>query len=303
MGMRIAGLLVLLCLSGVVGGCKNKGDAAPDPNAAKAQADLIARRDALLKQRQQLQSDKEKIEAEISDVKAKGGDATDLEKKRADIDNQLETQTSEIINNLSSKVEAAIQQSGDKTAVVAAREAEVGSRERTLADREAKLAERERALATREAEAAQRWKDSCSVGAAPMIIQAPKGGTYTKKDVSDLIGKAKATMAKKGILMSDLPGPTQQLESEASKAMNENDFSKAYFAAAQLAGQVDAIQINRAFIQAKTARLQTQVKSSKVDDSTNQQLDATIRDVMQKYNDGDFAAANKRLNALAGMLH
>src|SRR5262249_5486046 len=206
---------------------------------------------------------------------AKGGDPTDLEKKRADIDTQLETQTSDLINTLSSKV-SQIQVSGDRSAAIASREAEMGSRERLLAEREAKLAERERGLATREAEAAQRWKDSCSVGAAPVIIQGAKGGTYTKHDVAELIGRAKATMTKKGILNADLPGPTQQLETEASKAMNENDFSKAYFAAAQLAGQVDAIQINRAFIQAKTARIQAQVKSSKVDESTNQQLDTTL---------------------------
>src|SRR5947208_2386691 len=111
-------------------------------------------------------------------------------------------------------------------------------------DREARLAERERTLATREAEAAQRWKDSCSMS-APMIIQAPKGGNYTKKDVADVIGRAHAAMAKKGILTGDLPGPAQSLEAEASKALNENDFSKAYFAAMQLSGQVEAIQINR----------------------------------------------------------
>jgi hypothetical protein len=298
--MRIAGLLLLLGLG--IPSCKSNGEAAADPNAAKAQQELIARRDALLKQRQQLQQDRDKIDAEIKDVQSKGGDATDLVKRRADIDTQLESQTSDLINTLSNKI-SAIQATGDRSAQIAAREAEIGSRERTVAEREAKLADRERALSTREAEAAQRWKDSCAV-AAPVIIQgAGKSGTYTKKDVADLIGKAKATMAKKGVLTGDLPGPAQSLESEASKAMNDNDFSKAYFAAAQLAGQVDAIQINRAFIQAKTARLQAQVKSSRVDEATNQQLDATLRDVMVKYNDGDFGAANKRLNVLAGMLH
>src|SRR5439155_15113538 len=158
--------------------------------------------------------------------------------------------------------------------------------------------ERERQLAAREVEAAQRWKDSCSVG-APMIIQAaPKGGNYGKKDVSDMIARARSGMAKKGVLTADLPGPAQSLEAESAKAMNENDFSKAYFAAMQLAGQVEAIQINRAFIQAKTARLQAQIKASTPDAATSAQLDGILRDVRLKYNDGDFAAANKRIKQL-----
>ena len=39
--MRTVGFVVLCCLA--LAGCKNRGDAAPDPNAAKAQQDLIAR--------------------------------------------------------------------------------------------------------------------------------------------------------------------------------------------------------------------------------------------------------------------
>jgi hypothetical protein len=65
---------------------------------------------------------------------------------------------------------------------------------------------------------------------------------------------------------------------------------------------VEAIQVNRAFIQAKTARLSAQAKSGKVDEGTNTQLASILTDVMQKYNDGDFTAANKRLNTLAGLL-
>src|SRR5688500_11823192 len=58
--MRIVGILLVLCLGVVSGGCKNKGDAdgAPDPEAVKAQQELIARRDKLLEARKKLQSDK-----------------------------------------------------------------------------------------------------------------------------------------------------------------------------------------------------------------------------------------------------
>lgn len=176
----------------------------------------------------------------------------------------------------------------------------MGSRERTLAEREAQLAAREKALAQREVEAAQRWKDSCTIAApaAPVVITKPDG-KYTKKDVTDLVARARAAMNKKGLINSDL-GSNSNLESEASKALNDNDVTTAYFAATHLVQAVDQIQINRAFIQAKYNRLAAQVK--KADEGTNKQLQDILGDVMQKYNDGNFGAANTRLNQLAGML-
>src|SRR5690606_15673666 len=207
-GMRIVGILVVLCLSAGLGGCKNKGDAdaAPDPEAVKAQQELIARRDKLLEARRKLQSDKDKLDAEIAEIQAKGGDATEQLKKKAELDAELESQNESLLALVNSKVDA-IGKAADKTAQVAAREADLASRERSVAEREARLAERERALAVRDAESAARWKESCSVG-APTIIQAasPKDGKYTKSDVSALIRKAKRAMAKKGLINSDLPG-------------------------------------------------------------------------------------------------
>lgn len=139
---------------------------------------------------------------------------------------------------------------------------------------------------------------------APMIIQsaAPKDGKYTTKDVSALIQKAKKEMSKKGLINGDLPGPAQTLESEATKALNDNDMSKAYFAAAQLVATVEAIAINRAFIQAKIARLQSQIKATKPDEAANKQMQEVLGDVMDKYGNGDFQAANRRLNQLASIV-
>jgi len=304
--MRIAGFLVMLCLSAGLAGCKNKGEtdgAVADPEALKAQQELIARRDKLLDARKKLQQDRDKVDLEIKDIEAKGGDASEQIKKRADLDSQLETSNSDLVAMFNGKLDAVVK-SGDKAAAIASREAEVASRERAIADREARIGDRERALAQRENEAAQRWKDSCSMGSAPVIIQqAPTtGGKYTNKDVNGMLQKATQSMAKKGLMTSDLPGPAQNLESEASKAMNDNDMSKAYFAAAQLAGTVDSIQINRQFIQAKTARLSAQVKATKLDEATNKELANIIADVMNSYNNGDFGAANRRLNNLAAKL-
>ena len=136
-----------------------------------------------------------------------------------------------------------------------------------------------------------------------MIIQTARAdGKYGKADVQPLLARARATMSRKGILVADLPGPAQGLEGESTRAMAEGDWGKAYFAAAQLVAMVDAVKIDRAFIQAKTARLSNQVKASKPDDATSQQLTGVLSDVMQRYNDGNFTAANARLNQLAAML-
>jgi len=298
--MRLAGILACICL--VASGCKAKGDAdaAPDPAAIKAQQDLVAKRDAMLKARQELEKKADQLDQQISEAKAAGSDTADLEKQKDAIQKQIETQQNDY-SEINTKLDQ-IKVSGDKAAQIASREAEIGSRERIIAEREAQVAAREKALAQREVDMAQRWKDSCSIAApaAPVVITKPDG-KYTKKDVSELVARARAAMNKKGLLASDL-GSNSNLESEASKALNENDVTTAYFAASHLLQAVDAITINRAFIQAKYNRLSAQVKSSKVDDGTNKQLADILGDVMQKYNDGNFGAANSRLNQLAGML-
>src|SRR5690606_41267899 len=61
----------------------------------KAQQELIARRDKLLEARRKLQADRDKIDLEIKDIQAKGGDASEHIKRRAELDSQLETSTSD----------------------------------------------------------------------------------------------------------------------------------------------------------------------------------------------------------------
>src|SRR5436190_21894690 len=117
-----------------------------------------------------------------------------------------------------------------------------------------------------------------------------------------MLTKAKDTMRKKGILASDLPGGAQGLENQATDAMAHNDWGKAFFAAQQLFAIVDSIKVDRLFIQAKMARMSKQVSASKVDESTNQQLVGALGEVTSKYNDGNYAAANARLNTLAQQL-
>ncbi len=299
--MRVAGLVLLLCLGIGSSACKGKNDAdaAPDPAAVKAQQELIARRDALLAARQKLQSERDNVEAQIKDAEAKGGDTTDLVKKKAELDTQIESSTSDLINMVNSKLDA-MKASGDKTANIASREAEIASREKAVAEREARVADREKSLIQRDSELAARWKDTCA-GGGQVIIQAPpaKGGNYTKKDVSDAISRARTAMNKKGLIPSDVPGFTQ-LENNAA---GEADANRAYALASQLYPLVEQVKIDGPFIKAKLARMQSQLRSSKVDEATNAQLAQGITDVTQKYGDGDYAAANRRLNQLAAMLN
>lgn len=300
--MRRASLFLVLWLGGLTG-CKGNGEPSTlDPAALREQQELLARRDKLLETRQRLEAESQSLGAEISDIEARGGDASAKKKQKDELDRQLNNVTAKAeLDQLNSKLDL-LRQTGDNTAQLASREANLAGRERTLAEREARLAERERQLVDRDAELAQRWKDGCQLGAPVIIQQAAKGGNYTKKDVSDLIARAKARMARKGILTSDLPGPAQGLEVEASQALNDNDMGKAYFAASQLVRTVDSIQVNRAFLQAKMARVQAQIKSSKPDPATNQQLSGILSEVIQKFGDGDFAGANTRLNQLVSKL-
>lgn len=302
--MRIVHILASLWfLVTAATGCKDKGhaSAAPDPAAVKAQQDLVARRDALLAEQEKLKGESSKLTTEIEKVKAGGGETTELEKKKADVDSQIQGQetelatTSEKLTNIAGKLDAA--------AGIASREASMGTREKTVAGREAQLAERERALASREATLALREKETCGAS-QPVIIQQvapPKGGNYARKDVEPLLNRAKAGMAKKGLVSADL-GAQAGLEGEATKAMGEGDWSKAFFAASQLVGTVDAIKIDRPFISAKYARLNNRVGSAKVDEATQQQLTEGMKEVLQKYGDGDFGAANRRINQLWGLV-
>ena len=301
--MRLARILVWLCVVGAFA-CKGKSEASNDldPAAVKAQQDLLKRRDALLEQRDRLETERREVVEQIRKVEASGGDTKDLAKKRDELTAQIDGQSAELgqmsdkISSLSTKL--------DSAAAIAIREDRIAQREGKIAAREATVSERERAMALREERLAQREKETCSVAAPVVIQQAPPkaDGKYGKADVQPLLARARAAMSKKGILLGDLPGPAQGLEAESTKAMAEGDWGKAYFAANQLVATVDNIKIDRVFIQAKTTRLSTQVKAGKVDDAMNQQLSSTLADVMQKYNDGNFAAANQRLNQLAGMM-
>ena len=112
--MRIVGLLLSLTIGVVGSGCKGKGDAdaAPDPAALKAQQDLVTRRDLLMAERKKLEGEKDALEAEIKDVTSKGGDPTDLVKKRDAIATKIETQATDL-SSVSNKLDQMVTTTGD----------------------------------------------------------------------------------------------------------------------------------------------------------------------------------------------
>ncbi len=301
--MRTVGILVLCVVLGATG-CKGKGsegEAAPDPAAVKAQQELVARRDALLAQKQKLQDESTKIGDEIKKAQEPGGDAkalADLQKKKAEIDSQIEQQD-KTLDNTSSEL-TALSSKLDKVGGLAQREASVAQREAAVAIREREALTKMKEVLAAEGASADRWKEGCNAGGSPMIIQQvapPKNGNYSRKEVDALVSRAKSAMAKKGLMGADL-GAQANLESEVTKALGESDWTRGFILATQLVATIDAIQVNRAFIGAKVQRLQNRVKSASVDEPTQAQLTEGLKDVLQKYGDQDFAAANKKINQL-----
>lgn len=301
--MRTAGIVVL-CLVIAATGCKSKGseaEAAADPNAVKAQQELVARRDALLAQKQKLQDESTKLEVEIKKAQEPGGDAKnlpDLQKKKAEIDSQIQAQDTSL-DNTSAEL-SALSSKLDKVGGLAQREAAVAQREAAVALREKEAFQKMKDVLAAEAASAERWKESCNTGGGQMIIQQvapPKSGNYSRKEVDALVAKARGAMAKKGLMNADL-GAQANLESEVTKALGESDWTRGYILASQLVQTIDAIQVNRAFIGAKVQRLQNRVKGASVDEATQAQLTEGLKDVLQKYGDQDFVAANKKINQL-----
>jgi len=290
---------ILLAGSLVIGGCKNsdsEASTAVDPAVIKAQQELRDRRDALMKARQSLQAERDKVDTEMKKVAADGGDTTELAKQRAELDIKLDSSSTEIISQLSSKLDAlpAGGAGGDKAAQIAAREAAAGSREKDFSTREQRMADRERAMAERERALAEREKTMCS-GGTTTIVQAaplPKDANIGRSDVVGLINRAHTAMGRKNLIAADL-GAAGNLEAEANKAVNDGNWSKAYFAAQQFALAVDAIKIDRGFINAKVNRLQARLGSNVTPEQA-----AGMKEVLQKYGDGDFVGANKKLNSM-----
>lgn len=304
-----AGAVVLL--TGLATGCKDKDKKSGGQVVATAAASndeaLIARRDALLKSRQSLKDQEAALVAERAKVIEAGGDTAEIDKKVEELRTQeatLSSQESDILEQLMEERKtllAAAQGGTDAAAQVAVREQGIAGREKSVAAREDRVAQREAEIAAREKALGIREKETCGAGAVPTtIIQTvdAKGSKYDKRDVEPLLKKARGVMGDRGILASDLPGNVRELEKEATEAMGDADYGRAYLAANQLFKTVSVLPIDRNFIQAKSARISAAAKGKTLDGGTQKQVDDLFADATSKFVDGDYKGANKKLNAI-----
>jgi len=290
--MRTLGLLLVLAF--LVGGCKNKGDAdaATDPDALKAQQDLIARRDAMMAERKKLESSLGDIDHQIEEKKAKGEDVTELVKQRTDLASQADTKKSE---------ETSVDSKLDQMRANGPADGRIADLERKLRQEIAELEQAKLALKAAQdntEKLARQFKDSCTGGTTTQILQVapPKGANYSRSEAEGIYNKAKGAIAKKGLLGSDLGGAAA-LDSQVQAAMGKQDWVAAYYAASSLLQQVDGIKIDRPFIDAKYNRLAAQVRKN-TDPTVQKQLEDGMQEIVRLRAANNYVAVNAKLNAL-----
>jgi hypothetical protein len=310
----VRGCLIALGLACASTSCRGKSDAPQVEGAAEAavtdeaaltdeEKDLLARRDALLNARRELHSKRAELQERRAQLAASGEDVSEVEARFTELsaderelaqkEAELDATFDELIGK---RFRSALEGAGSSTAAMAAREAALAAREKALARREERLAIREREFSDRESALAGKWKESCATAPPTTIVQTVdvKGSKYTKKDVEPLLRNARREMSKKGILQSDLPAQAKDLEKEATQAMAEGDYGRARFTAAQLAGTVRAIRIDKGFVSEKWARLNRAMKGKRLTPDQEQLLSTAAASIA----DGKFANANRQLNKL-----
>jgi hypothetical protein len=141
----------------------------------------------------------------------------------------------------------------------------VAAREARVAEREARVAEREKAAMAQ----MQKLMDLESKNAEKWKDSCGTGGGTTTV--------------------------IQQIQPPKSGNYNRKEVDS-------LMGRAKAGMTKKGLLASEYERLQGRVKSAKVDEGTNTQLVAGMQEVMQKYGDGDFGAANRKINQLYGLI-
>lgn len=309
--MRLAWLGVVVALA--TAGCKDKADGKAQAATAvpdQADQDLLARRDALLQSREQLEEQKTQLQVQIDEAKKTGADTLELETQLAKLSSEQNANQDELLEvfkrqNEAYKIqlEALRGQGGSDRTEIAALTAQLQRRDGQLADMEKKLVGLAGQLTDIRADI-QKQAETCSTGGGTTIIQAGKtsGSKYNKRDVEPLLTKARAVMSKRGIQMSDLPSYVGKLEKDATNAMASGDYNSAYFTATSFYEEVDKVKINKEFVAEKIARLNRAVKAKKLDDNVRKQVLDLFNKVGDKFNDGDHAGANRALNDILALI-
>ena len=105
-------------------------------------------------------------------------------------------------------------------------------------------------------------------------------------------------MSDKGILVDDLPGAIRELYKDTSDALKDNDLGTAYVTATQLLKQVNALNVDRAFVQAKSGRLSALAKRKSLSDDDNKAVSELLGSATELFVDGNYKGANKKLNSI-----
>lgn len=298
-------LVLALCLA--LAACKGQEKKAAAAVDTAAEAQLIARRDALMKSRASIAEEKARLAEERQKIAQAGGDTAEVDKKAEELQTREQALSSEetgIVEQLMAERKTLLAAGADATAQVAVRESGIAAREKVLAAREEKVAQREAALAAREREQAQREKETCSGGGTTTIIQAdPRSGKHSRSEVDAVFGKAKAAMSDKGILVDDLPGAVRELYKDTSDALKDNDTATAFVTATQLYRQVQGITVDREFVQAKSNRLSAVAKRKQLSDSETKQVSDLLSAATELFVDGNYKGANKKLNSIWPVLN
>ena len=112
-----------------------------------------------------------------------------------------------------------------------------------------------------------------------------------------------AIVAALTVLLDDRPAPGQaKLVDEVREAMKKGDYVRAKYDADALYAAVDDIKIDRAFIFAKMARLNSTMKGRKFDGEKRKEVESHFREATVDYGDGKFPSANAKINKLFSIL-
>ncbi|MFH2004969.1 MAG: hypothetical protein ABI333_00150 [bacterium] len=329
----VTSVVVLLA----AGGCKEKTSkkAGPDQGIKEIQksgALLKADADDLLKRRGKLQDNRREIEAARKAIEAKRAtlakddiqghaklakEELDLKDREQKLRKQEDKVNGKLLNALRRQEQfyvraAAVLQSrggGDASSNIRSREHGVALRENAVARREKAVAGREKALNDQYRKIVEYKAKKCATTTsvfttltAPSIPAGGGGAGYSKADAKNAYAKAMATMAGKGILISDLPSGFAKLISSIKKSIGAKEYARAKIGADQLRATLRSITIDRGFVGAKMGRLAGYIRRKKLSDAKRAQVNKLFVQVTTAYNDGRFGSANRKINKIYGVI-
>lgn len=264
---------------------------------------IVEERQALVDRRKQLGHDSAGQAALDEEDKRLTQAETELVTREKDIDDKLVLllkSREDLVQRATSQVAGAA--GADPAERAAKREQAVAAREKDIATREKDVAERERAMADREARQAKRERDTCGAVAQAAPPELGKGLKYAAKDVEPVYKRALKLMQDRGLLAEDLPPNASKLVGDVRESMKKGDFVRAKYDADALLASVEGVHIDREFITAKMGRLNSAIRTRKLEGDGKRKSQSLLEEITASYGDGKFAQANTKINSVFAML-